>query len=51
MITDNYNITQLFYKKELKMILDKEIVVKINIPTIADYLDREDLYTVIEIIS
>ena len=38
MITDNYNITQLFYKKELKMILDKEIVVKIPDKTTASVI-------------
>lgn len=51
MITDNYSITQLFYKKELKMILDKEIIVKLQIPAIADFLDGEELYTFLEIIS
>lgn len=51
MITDNYSITQLFYKKELKMILDKEIIIKLQIPTIANFLDREELYTFLEIVS
>ena len=44
MFTSNYSITQLFFKKEITIVLEKEINLKLTIPTISNFLDNEELY-------
>lgn len=51
MFTNNYSITQLFFKKELSIIIEKEIVIKLTIPSIGHFLDDEELYKFFEIIG
>lgn len=50
-ITDNYSITQLFYKKELKIIIDNKQIININIPTLGNYLDSPELNVFLRLIS
>jgi hypothetical protein len=51
MITDNYGITQLFYKKELKIIIDNNSTINIKIPTVGDFLDDYELNIFFKLIS
>ena len=51
MFTSNYSITQLFFKKEITIAINREVYIKLKIPSVRNFLDDEELYKFFEIIT
>jgi hypothetical protein len=51
MFTNNYSITQLFFKKEIKIVINNSLCFYMYTPTVADFLENEEMYKLFEIIN